>query len=302
MIPVDIVIPTYNHAAFLREAVSSLVAQTYSEWRGIVVNNFSTDETTKVLDEFADPRLSRIDFENRGVIGAARNAGIAAGKSPFVAFLDSDDVWYPCKLAESIDAFHDGVDVVCHAEKWIETNGSTRIVKYGISGQDPYRSLLYRGNSLSTSAVVMRRSLLELLGGFDIDSSIVTAEDYDLWLRAARAGAGFRFLGTPYGEFRRRAGSESSKIGRNIDAERAVLEKHLEPPTTLLSRFRRRKRFALVDYGAGRAYQREGSISKAALCFKSSLRRYPLRLRPYLALTFLTRDAMRNKKSRHSDV
>jgi len=295
---VDVVIPTYNHAVLLREALVSLVAQTHTDWRAFIVNNFSTDDTIDVIESFGDSRMTRIDFANNGVIGAARNTGVNAGTSPLVAFLDSDDVWYPNKLAVALTPFEHGADLVCHAERWVETDGSSRVVQYGTNNRHRYSALLYRGNALSTSAVVMRRSLLITTGGFDIDPAIVTAEDYDLWLRAARTGARFVFLPDALGEFHRRAGSESSRITRHIAAERAVLTKHFASRAGIAHRIRKRQRIALVDYGAARSFQRDGDIGEAWRYLARCLTTFPFLIRPYAALLLLMRDSLRRQTRR----
>ena len=292
MTVVDVVIPTYNHAPMLREALSSLVAQTEPRWHAYVVNNNSTDDTTQVIDSFKDSRITRIDFANHGVIGASRNTGITAGLAEFVAFLDSDDVWYSDKLACVLAAFTTDVDLVCHAERWLETDGTSRVIEYGRRGRDHYDGLLFGGNALSTSAVTMRRTLLERLRGFDTDPQIVTAEDYDLWLRASREGGRFVFLPQPLGEFRRRHGSESSRISRNAEAERAVLYKHFSVDCSPRERVRRRRRFALVDYGAARSYQRDRALRASWSSLLRCIFTYPLLVRPYAALVLLVRDTI----------
>jgi len=296
---VDIIIPTFNHAPLLLQALSSVIAQTHTHWRAIIVNNYSADETISVIDSFNDSRLTRIDFANHGVIAAARNAGIAAGRAHVVSFLDSDDVWYPNKLAESLKALSAGFDLVCHAERWVEVDGSSRVVRYGRNGRHRYEALLYRGNALSTSAVTVRRSLLERVANFDTDPALVTAEDYDLWLRCAKAGGRFKFLPEPLGEFRRRAGSESSRIARNITAERSVLRKHFVEQRGAVSRLRQQRRLALVDYGAMRGYQRDANFTEAWQSLRRCLSTFPFLIRPYAALALLLRDSAKNIRGRH---
>ena len=114
---VSVVIPTYNHAAFIGTALSSVLAQSNADWEALVVNNFSTDDTVAIVAGFADPRIRRIDFANRGIIGASRNVGIREARGEFVAFLDSDDQWLPDKLARTLECMDRGVDLVCHAVK-----------------------------------------------------------------------------------------------------------------------------------------------------------------------------------------
>ena len=97
-----VVIPTYNQADYLKEAIDSVLAQSFTDFEIVVVNNHSTDNTREVIDSFNDPRITSIDFSNDGVIGAGRNVGIRAAKSDYVCFLDSDDTWYPEKLASTV--------------------------------------------------------------------------------------------------------------------------------------------------------------------------------------------------------
>jgi glycosyltransferase involved in cell wall biosynthesis len=114
----SVVIPTYNQADFLRSALASVLGQTFEEFEVIVVNNKSTDATLGVIAEFGDPRVKVIDFQNHGVIGAARNVGIRASRAPYVAFLDTDDTWSNNKL-ERIAAFEDDPEIglVCHDQE-----------------------------------------------------------------------------------------------------------------------------------------------------------------------------------------
>src|SRR3989304_1110083 len=111
---VTVVIPTYNHAHFLREALQSVRAQSFSEWEAVVVNNYSEDDTIAVVESFADPRIRLENFRNNGIIAASRNRGIALARGKYLAFLDSDDLWLPEKLACFISHLDGGFDVFCH--------------------------------------------------------------------------------------------------------------------------------------------------------------------------------------------
>ena len=85
---VSIIIPTYNHAKLLKKALDSVVAQTFTKWEAIVVNNFSTDDTIEIVDAFNDSRIRIINFSNFGVIAASRNRGLRDATGGFIAFLD----------------------------------------------------------------------------------------------------------------------------------------------------------------------------------------------------------------------
>ena len=109
---VSIVIPTYNHAPLLHRAIESIRAQTFTHWKAIIVNNFSTDDTVSVVESFSDNRIQLIDFANNGVIAASRNKGIELADGTYVAFLDSDDTWFPEKLEMCVGVLEKGADLV----------------------------------------------------------------------------------------------------------------------------------------------------------------------------------------------
>jgi len=92
---VSVIIPTYNHARFLRAAIQSVVDQTFPDWEIVIVNNYSEDDTVQIVASFNDPRIRLVNFCNHGVIAASRNHGMSLATGKAIAFLDSDDIWYP---------------------------------------------------------------------------------------------------------------------------------------------------------------------------------------------------------------
>ena len=285
---VDIVIPTYNHARFLGEALRSVIGQTMESWRAIIVNNFSTDDTRDVVAAFSDPRIGIVDFANHGIIAASRNHGLSLATAPYVAFLDSDDSWYPDKLARCVAALDAGADIVCHGERWTSTDGTHRDVAYGPEHNARYRRLLFRHNCVSTSAVVARRDLLSDVHGFDERPEFVTAEDYDLWLRLARQGARYVFIPDILGVFRRHEASASAAVERNAAAELAVVNAHVaELPASLVTRVRHRHRRARVAYSAARSHQVTGHRSRALRRYVECLYTSPFVLRAWVGLALL---------------
>ena len=185
---VSVVVPTYNHADVLGRALASVVAQRVRDWEAIVVNNHSTDDTEGVVARIGDPRISLVRYANHGVIAASRNEGIRRARGEWIAFLDSDDEWMPGKLEACLALMTPGIGLVGHGELWRDAAGRDRPMTYGPAARATYEALLYRGNCISTSAVVVRADALRAIGGFDEDPAIVTTEDYDLWLRLAQIG------------------------------------------------------------------------------------------------------------------
>ncbi len=183
MLTVSVIIPTYNRDWCLDQAIDSVLAQDYTDFELIVVDDGSDDETSRLLEAY--PQVMTLVQDHQGV-SAARNAGVLASQGRFVAFLDSDDTWKPSKLSEQV-AFFDGhpeINICQTQEIWIR-NGIR--VNPRRKHQKPSGFLFEASLELclvSPSAVMMRRSLFELMGGFD--ESLPACEDYDLWLRIGR--------------------------------------------------------------------------------------------------------------------
>lgn len=280
---VSIVIPTYNQAAFLKHALECVLAQTYEQWEAIVINNFSQDDTIPTVESFRDPRISLVNFSNGGVIARSRNLAISEARGEFIAFLDSDDLWEPTKLEKSVRALSPNVDIVCHAERWFGGNAPDRIVAYGPVERATYESLLLNGNCVSTSATVIRREILNRLGGFRENAEFITTEDYDLWLRVAQAQCTFAFLDEVLGSFRRHLSSASSSHLKHLQAEIAVIEDHFRANSPRFDSYWKR-RLAHAYYSAARACSRATLGIDGFKLFAKSLMTYPWRARTWLGL------------------
>ena len=281
---VSIVIPTYNHAPMLQRALATVIEQTYRNWNAIVVNNFSTDNTLEVVAQFNDPRIQCVNFRNNGVIGASRNEGIALATGEYVAFLDSDDTWFPTKLEQCIEILESGSDLVCHAEFWIDESGKSRLVAYGPSKAATHHNLIYKGNRISTSATVVRTALLKEVHGFDVAPELISTEDYDLWIRLAAKSDKFAFISEPLGEYHRHDNNVSANIEKHLAAELALLAKHFSANARYENVIARRRRTALAYYGAGRSLHRTRKYFLALKKYARSLIIWPMSLRLYAAV------------------
>jgi GT2 family glycosyltransferase len=178
---VSVIIPTYNRGWIIREAIDSVMVQDYRDFELIVVDDGSTDNTPDILDSFRD-EIRVLRQENQGV-SAARNRGLAAASGRFIAFLDSDDLWLPQKLLRQVEFFNKNPDAqICQTEetwirKGVRVNPKKRHKKPRGMIFEPSLALCL----VSPSAVMIRASLFEKVGGFD--ETLPACEDYDLWLR-----------------------------------------------------------------------------------------------------------------------
>jgi glycosyltransferase involved in cell wall biosynthesis len=178
---VSVIIPTYNRAWVLREAIDSVLAQEFKDFELIVVDDGSTDNTGEILDSYEQDILV-LRQSNKGV-SAARNRGIDAAEGRLIAFLDSDDLWLPRKLSSQVDFFNSNPAAVINQteEIWVRNgvrvNPKTRHHKF--SGMIFERSLALC--LVSPSAVMIKKNLFSEVGVFD--ENLPACEDYDLWLR-----------------------------------------------------------------------------------------------------------------------
>ena len=192
---ISVIIPTHNRARYVSEAIDSVLAQTYSDYEVIVVDDGSTDDTRFVLQSYGD-KIRYIYQPNAGV-SAARNHGITEARGDWIAFLDSDDIWFPGKLAEHIHFITDTPSVVLHtvnlevpreehcAGTSFEHSGFSPTELRGIIDA-PFMTHFQHRTIVMLQAVLCQKACLIRAGVFDTDLSIT--EDYDLMCRMALQG------------------------------------------------------------------------------------------------------------------
>ncbi|MCQ3937016.1 MAG: hypothetical protein DPW18_08230 [Chloroflexi bacterium] len=181
---VSVVIPCYNQARFLGEAIESVLSQAYPRIEVIVVDDGSTDHTAETAARY--PAVRYIHQENQG-LGAARNAGLRESHGEILVFLDSDDRLLPEAVERGVHYLSNapGSAFVSGRYRYIKEDGTVlREYSQNPAETDPYASFL-RGNYIGMHATVAyRREALEAVGGFN--PSLPACEDYDLYLRIAR--------------------------------------------------------------------------------------------------------------------
>ncbi len=277
---ISVAIPAYNAEATLPETLRSALSQQRVELEILVVDDGSKDATCDVAASFGAPvRLVR--QANAGV-GAARNTALAQARGRWVAFLDADDVWEPDKLRRQLDALRCSGAGLCYTHvRLVDEEGADfecdeRWVAPGPRPQGwVFRRLLFEGNSVCTSSVLVRRSLLERVGPFSCDP--LMSEDYDMWLRVAWH-APLRYLSEPLTIYRVLSGSyyraDPLRARRRalaaIDA--AVHRVGLTHPKDLRALRRRR---ADIYFGLAYELERRGDRASAARWYLRALREWP---------------------------
>ena len=271
----SVIMPVYNHAAYVGEAVGSVRGQSLADWELIIVDDGSTDGSAEVAAEAAggDERISLLRQANAGPAGA-RNAGVARARGEWLAFLDSDDVWYPDALAGYAQA------IAAHPDERFFHGYRHRLGADGtvteLAGQfqdaPTGPAELFDRMFLSHLCVCYRRELLDAVGGYD--ESLRSCEDYELYLRI---GLRTRFvpLGRATGLRRRHGTNISRQTGHSRYLEAEVLRRFVarQGGSEAVGPEQVRRRLARLYYAAGRQYFKARCFAKSARALSESLRR-----------------------------
>ena len=190
---VTVVMPAYNAERFIRPALESALAQTYSNLEIIVVDDGSQDETASIVRSFAqrDSRVTLLQQSNAGV-ARARNLAIEEGHGDFIAPLDSDDIWYPTKIERQVQAALEGGPTVGLVYSWweiIDDQGEVRVTSIMPSSEGWVFDTLLRRNFIGNASVpLIRRSCIAHIGGYNAEMRELKGqgcEDWDISLRIA---------------------------------------------------------------------------------------------------------------------
>lgn len=217
---VSIVIPAHNAETYLSETLESALQQTYPNCEVIVVDDGSTDSTPIILATFGS-RIRVIRQENGGS-AAARNTGVAAARGKWIAFLDSDDVWLPEKIARQLEGCGDCMishtDSICFGDT---VSQEIRRSSFEPPGLGQILEHLLVINFITNSTVMLRRDIFERYRGFD--ESYVTCEDWALWLRIC-ADHDLGYLAEPVVRYRFHKKSKSALSRRTLGARLRIID------------------------------------------------------------------------------
>ncbi len=185
---VSVVIPTYNRRDCIKCSVESVLNQTYSNIECIIVDDGSTDDTKKIIESIADNRIRYIYLSDNGGPSRARNIGIELARGKYIAFNDSDDIWYACKLEEQMYKFRDMANfgmVYCdYLYKGVQKEVIMPPDIYDISELegDIFQSLL-NDNKIGTPTILVRKECIQDVGGFN--ENLKSLEDWEFVIRIA---------------------------------------------------------------------------------------------------------------------
>lgn len=229
---IAVVCPTFNSATFFEKTLATVLGQTRKPDLLVISDDGSSDGTVDHVQRYLEQHANGVRFQvlanGHGGPGAARNAGIRVADCEWIAFLDSDDRWMPRKLERMERAILEWPDAnfFSHDEVRLSREGRTTPLRYGRNycRDLPLPPQLYFSNMFSTSAVTCRRNLLLRHGGFD--ETLMSAQDYELWLRMSSEIEPV-FLNEVLGQYVERGGNiTSGKLSRRMYNELLIAWKH----------------------------------------------------------------------------
>jgi glycosyltransferase involved in cell wall biosynthesis len=287
MARVTAIVPVYNGAATIAEAIDSALAQSYRDLEVIVVNDGSTDATAEVLRRY-EGRIRVIDRKNGG-IAAARNTGVAASQSEYLAFLDCDDIWAPAMVERTVAALDDNRDCVLAYTNCavIDSDGHdlrSALVGAGVDHAPTLDEMLSRLWPIMPSAVIMRRNTFDTCGGFSEEFRSYGFEDVIFWLRVREQGA-FHYLPEclvkwRFSLFPSPLKTRWRKPEACITFDRILRERYGISSDRLLAARARANR-SILGYIGLRAL-RDGNRASAREAFRRALQMKPTRLKSIL--------------------
>ena len=212
---VSVIVPTFNSSSFVSKLNKSITNQTYQNLEVIIIDNFSSDNT---LDEIKksnsnDKRFKYFQINNEGSIAKSRNYGIEKSSGDYIAFHDSDDFWYSNKVEIALDHIKDNDFTYHHLLIDNKKNllwNNKKLFSYQLS-DEPFLDLMTKGNPISTSSVLCKKSLFFNKNYFSEDKKLIAVEDYDCWINLSKKNLKFKEIPIILGKYYMGASNTSSK-------------------------------------------------------------------------------------------
>ena len=276
---VSVIIPTYQRPMFLREAIGSVLNQTFQDFELIIVDDASNDNTRELVRSFTDKRIYYLCHENNKGGSAARNTGIRNAEGEYIAFLDDDDEWLPEKLGLQVDLLDNRPpEVGCvytGYQRVDRVSGEVLPPVTPTKDGDLSRALLARNWVGLTSSVLLRKQCFERVGLFD--ANLPSQQDYDMWIRISKEYQ-FIHISKPlliHNFHNDRLSNNPEKLGQGIE----IMLRKLGSESSML-----RKNYCCRFQRLGVLYLTNGQTSKGRQACYKAINLYPFRMQVYLIL------------------
>ncbi len=185
MIKVSVVMPAYGNETYVGEAITSILNQTFMDFELIIVYDEITDTARALINSFNDMRIKLIENTQREGLATSLNQGIARANGEYIARHDSDDISSPGRLEKQVKYLDAHPEVAVLGTSVYIIDGDGKRTEFRPASPAPDRTLM-KGNKLNHGSVMLRKTVIESVGGYNACKEVEYAEDYELWLRIAR--------------------------------------------------------------------------------------------------------------------
>jgi len=221
---ITVLMPVYNAERYLKEAIESILDQSYGNFIFLIINDGSKDRSGDIINSYDDERIHVINHEKNVGLVATLNEGLAKSNTELIARMDADDISEKDRIAKQIAYMkkHNNVLALGTGMKIIDQSGATLGYEPGIEKSEAIRRCLAVRNVIAHPSIVMRKSAVLKVGGYDPSST--ESEDYELWLKLSDLGE-LSNINEPLIKYRV---SKSSKSQKNISATRNFAAKYAD--------------------------------------------------------------------------
>lgn len=273
---VSVIMNCYNSDKYLREAIDSVYAQTYSSWEIIFFDNASIDKSAEIAKSY-DRRLRYFRNPNTVPLGQARNLAIANARGKYIAFLDCDDVWLSQKLEKQVEAAEkdDGIGLVYTDSHRIRSNG-TRFSLFSydhkpVNGQIPLDWFIEDCVISPFSSIMVRKDACDDIQGFSQD--VTFSEEYEFYIKLAEKKYAVKYIHIPLTEYRWHENNWTWKRDECILEWIQLVDRFLERRPEFKTRFPKRvaKRYFFLNSRIAVFYLVNGNIQASLKYFWRSI-------------------------------
>ncbi len=182
--PISVIMPVYNGEKYLKEAIESILNQTFRDFEFIIINDGSTDKTLEIIQSFADPRIRLINQENKGII-CSLNKGIAESRGKYIARMDADDISLPERFEKQYKFLENNQEYGIIGATFLIINEGNQITGANavlLKDEDLKKEIIIE-TTFGHGTVMMKKSILNVIEYYN--PKALHAEDFDLWTRFA---------------------------------------------------------------------------------------------------------------------
>jgi len=192
---ISIIVPTFNSDKTISQTISSILSQSFRDFELLVIDNYSSDNTKKIVTSFLDDRIHFFSVDNQGVPAISRNYGASIAKYNYLAFCDSDDTWAENKLLVCVECIKNGAEFIAHD---LHITGSfSKLLASKVFPRKfakNFNEAILLGNTILQSSVIIKLQTFLNAGSYNINEKYTAIEDFHLWAKVLKSGVEISYI------------------------------------------------------------------------------------------------------------